>query len=142
MRESGFETIRLSLETVASGRQGPGDGKVTVQEIERAVNNLRSLDFAKGQIGVYLMYGLPGQGLDEVMEGVRFLKGLGVRIHLAEFSPIRGTEYWRRLLEQDTITDDIDPLLTNNSVYSILLGVQDRRELERLKLTVKAHNAS
>jgi pyruvate-formate lyase-activating enzyme len=142
MREGGFRTIRLSLETVDAARQASSGGKVTNREIETAVRNLMHRGFTKKEIGVYLMYGLPGQDLEEVREGIRFLGRLGVRIHLTEFSPVRGTDYWYSLASQGTISDDGDPLVTNNSAYTFLFGGYDRQEIERLKLTVKEHNAA
>jgi radical SAM superfamily enzyme YgiQ (UPF0313 family) len=91
MMKAGFTTIRLSLETIVPGRQEKTGGKVATSDFERAVRHLQRAGFTKEQIGAYLLYGLPGQGFEEVEKGVEFLKGLDVRIHLAELSPIRGT---------------------------------------------------
>jgi radical SAM superfamily enzyme YgiQ (UPF0313 family) len=140
MKRSGFTTIRLSLETIDSARQRETGGKVGTPEFETAVRNLQGQGFTKEQIGVYLMYGLPGQELDEVKEGVKFIKRLGVRIHLAEFSPIRGTSSWDDLVQRGVISDDLDPLLTNNTVFSYLYAGYDWKEVERLKIEVKEHN--
>jgi hypothetical protein len=48
-------------------------GKVTVGSFKEAVTRLKKYGFTKRKIGVYFMYGLPGQGLEKVKEGVRFL---------------------------------------------------------------------
>jgi hypothetical protein len=64
-----------------------------------------------------------------------------VRIHLAEFSPIRGTDSWADLVQKGVISDDLDPLLTNNSVFSCLFSDYDPDEVARLKLKVKEYNA-
>lgn len=40
--------------------------KVTSKNLVSAVKTLKKYGFAKNDIGVYLMYGLPGQDLDEV----------------------------------------------------------------------------
>ncbi len=71
-----------------------------------------------------------------------FLKSLGVGINLTEFSPIPGTGYWNDLIEQGTITAGIDPLLTNNSVFSYLYSGYDPQEVDALKLDVKTYNES
>lgn len=142
MKDSGFRTLRLSLETVDSGRQDATGGKVNNDDLRRAVKHLRKYGFTKQEIGIYLMYGLPGQGLEEVEEGVRFLKQLGVRIHLTEFSPIPGTPSWDELIKKGIVTNSIDPLLTNNTVFSLLFSGYDRERLERLKLEVKKYNAA
>jgi radical SAM superfamily enzyme YgiQ (UPF0313 family) len=140
MHKSGFHTIRLSLETVNDERNALMGGKVTLGSLKRAVTMLKKGGFAKKEIGVYLMYGLPDQDIDEVRDGVAFLKDLGVRINLTEFSPLPGTQCWDELKEKHIINDDIDPLLTNNSVFSYLFSGYNRSELDELKLDVKNYN--
>ncbi|MGE5173898.1 MAG: B12-binding domain-containing radical SAM protein, partial [Betaproteobacteria bacterium] len=110
MRAAGFSTIRLSLETVDRARQESTGGKVTLCDFEKSVDSLQKQGFTKEHIGAYLLYGLPGQELDEVEEGIRFLKSLHVRILLAEFSPIRGTACWDDLVSKAIIPCDLDPL--------------------------------
>ncbi len=140
MKEAGFVTIRLSLETTNPDRQKSTGGKVCNEEFRRAVDNLKKAGFGKENIGVYLMYGLPGQELEEVKEGVRFLISCGVRVHLAEFSPLPKTEAWRELLDKGVISEDIDPLLTNNTVFSTLYCGYSTEELKSLKQLVAEHN--
>jgi radical SAM superfamily enzyme YgiQ (UPF0313 family) len=140
--KSGFTTLRLSLETVDTDRQFKTGNKVTSGMLEQAVMNLQKQGFRKEHIGVYLMYGLPGQSLREVEEGVAFLKGLGVRINLTEYSPIPYTSCWKELIRNGIINDDIDPLLTNNSVFSVLCGEYGFEEVEKLKNEVKQYNST
>ena len=142
MKGSGFQTVRLSLETTDKERQEQTGGKVTSEHLFRAVNALKRQGFTRGNTGVYLMYGLPGQGLDEVEQGVEFLKHLSVKIHLTEFSPIPGTRCWDDILKRGIIHDEIDPLLTNNTVFSWLFSDYDPFALKKLKLSVKEYNAS
>ncbi len=142
MKASGFKTLRLSLETISPERQRLTGGKVKTDEFENAVTILKMSGFTKNELGVYLMYGLPGQSLNEVKDGVKFLKSLDVHINLTEFSPIPNTKMWNELLEKGIINKDIDLLLTNNSVYYYLYSEYDLRELEKLKLEVKSYNAS
>jgi radical SAM superfamily enzyme YgiQ (UPF0313 family) len=140
MRAAGFTTIRLSLETVDLARQGSTGGKVTTNDLVKSVRGLQKKGFTKEHLGVYLLYGLPGQGLSEVEEGIALLRDLNVRILLAEFSPIRGTACWDDLVKSAVITDDLDPLLTNNTVFSLLYSGYDRAEVERIKIAVKEYN--
>jgi radical SAM superfamily enzyme YgiQ (UPF0313 family) len=142
MKASGFRTIRLGLETVNPGRQRQSGGKVTCEDLRSATQLLKGRGFMKRDIGVYLMYGLPGQELEELREGVEYLKSLDVRIHLTEFSPIPGTESWQALAARGIVGERTDPLLTNNSVFSCLFSGYDPRELDRLKLQVKQYNIS
>jgi radical SAM superfamily enzyme YgiQ (UPF0313 family) len=140
MKKSGFTTLRLGLETIDEKRQLETGGKITTKDFISAVERLKMQGFKKEQIGVYLMYGLPDQSLEEVKEGVKFLKSLNVRINLTEFSPIPGTSCWEELKRKGIISDNIDPLLTNNTVFSYLYSGYDWNELERLKLDVKEYN--
>jgi radical SAM superfamily enzyme YgiQ (UPF0313 family) len=140
MKRSGFTTVRISLETLDPLRQRTTGDKVSTDDVRKALRYLRRNGFTKAETGVYLLYGLPGQRLEEVKEGVEFLMDRNVRIHLAEFSPIRGTGSWADLVQRGIISDDLDPLLTNNSVFSSLFSDYDRDEVARLKLKVKEYN--
>lgn len=140
MKDSGFRTIRLGFETFDEKRQKETGGKVTCDDISLAVRHLKRHGFTKKEIGVYLMYGLPGQTFEEVKEGVAFLMSLGVSVHLAEFSPIPGTECWNDLEADGVVNRDMDPLLTNNTVFSYLFSGYDPNEIDELKLAVKNYN--
>lgn len=142
MKKANFKTLRLSLETVNPVRQQESGGKVNNEDLKRAVSNLKKAGFTKNEIGVYLMYGLPGQAVEEVVEGIGFLKGLGVRINLTEFSPIRGTVIWNELVSKGIIRDDIDPLLTNNTVFPFLYSGLDHDVIQRIKTEVNIYNSS
>lgn len=142
MKEAGFKTIRVSLETVSPELQERTGGKVKTDEFKKAIEALKRAGFTKGEIGVYLMFGLPGQDLNDVIEGVKFLRSLDVRIHLTEFSPIPGTPLWNEMVSSGMITEDLDLLLTNNSVFYYLFSGYDIKKLEELKLEVKRYNES
>lgn len=141
MKEANFRTIRLGLETTDRLRQTSMGNKASNQEIERAVGYLKGAGFTKKEIGVYLMYGLPGQSLEEVLEGIEFLRTLGVRINLSEFSPIRGTKSWDELVRAGVINENLGPLLTNNTVFSYLYSGYDHEKVEEMKIRVKEYNS-
>jgi len=142
LKKSGFTTLRISLETVDTNRQTETGGKITSGTFQESIKSLKAAGFTKENIGVYLMYGLPGQELAEVIEGINFLKGLDVRINLTEFSPIPHTKCWNDLIDCGTINENIDPLLTNNSVFSNLFQGYDWKELDALKNSVKKYNST
>lgn len=142
MWRSGFRTLRLGLETTDAVRQKETGGKVCSDDVTKAVKILKRYGFTKDNIGVYLMFGLPGQSIEEVNEGIAYLKQLDVRINLTEFSPIPGTVLWDELVGKGIISKDIDPLLTNNSVFSYLYSGYDPDEIKKLKLDVKEYNIS
>jgi len=141
MREAGFTTVRISFETANSARQKYTGDKVHTSDLVRSIRSLRKQGFTKEHIGVYLLYGLPGQGLSEVQESIAFLQGQKVRIYLAEFSPIRGTACWNDLVENAIIPEDLDPLLTNNTVFSFLYSGYDQTTVKQIKRNVKDYNS-
>jgi radical SAM superfamily enzyme YgiQ (UPF0313 family) len=137
MRRAGFETLRLSLETIDPGRQEVTGGKVTTGDFVGSVANLKKVGFSAKNLGVYVLAGLPGVPLLEVEQTVRFVHSLGLQAKLALFSPIPGT------LEGDrALPPGADPLLHNNTVYPYLLGEDHVRALARLKLLAKDGNSA
>lgn len=135
MRRAGFVTVRLSLETIDLARQRRTGGKVTLDQFERAVWDLRAAGFRAGELGAYVLAGLPDQPLSEVEETVRFVHRCGVQAQLALFSPIPGTPDGDRALPPQT-----DPLWHNDTVYPYRLGDEYVRELQRIKQLAKEGN--
>ncbi len=88
------------------------------------------------------MYGLPGQSWEEVCASVDFVTRLQVRIGLTEYSPIPGTPYWEELVQAGTIPPDLDPLLTNNSVYSRLFLDYPGEKINALKIRIAEYNSA
>ncbi|MEW6490320.1 MAG: B12-binding domain-containing radical SAM protein [Thermodesulfobacteriota bacterium] len=132
-----FATLRLALETVDPARQEGTGAKVGTPDLERAVSRLRRAGAPPESIGVYLLVGLPGQPLEEVREGIAFVRSLGVRPHLAEFSPIPGTPAWDEVRARGLLPPDPDPLLTNNTVYLRRFAGYPPEELEALLRSVR-----
>ncbi len=140
MKKANFKTIRLGLETVDPDIQRNTGGKITNYDLKMAIHYLKKAGFTKDEIGVYLMYGIPAHGIDKIKEGIEFLKSLNVQIKLTEFSPIKGTKMWDELINRGVIKDEIDPLLTNNTVFSYLYAIHPWGEIEKIKLDVKEYN--
>jgi hypothetical protein len=86
------------------------------------------------------MYGLWGQAWSEVAAGVDYLQRLGVRIQLAEYSPLPGTPMAAAWTASGRVPADLDPLLANNSVFAWKYSGYVAEEIAALKLKVKAHN--
>ena len=136
-KKHGFKTIKLSLETVSPERQKATGAKVTNLAVKEAVASLLSEGIPRESIGIYLLAGLPDQDAREVAESINFVKALGVKPYLAEFSPIPGTPEWERLVKSGIITKDIDPILTNNTIFFRLyskITEEDWKKLNRLRL--------
>jgi len=72
------------------------------------VENLMFAGYKKKNIYTYLLAGVPGVSFESVKQSILYVAKRGVKISLAEFSPIPGTK-----MEENVL----DPLLTNNTVY-------------------------
>ncbi len=140
---SGFKTIRLSLETINPERQNLSGGKVNSEDILTALANFRKAGLLPETIGVYIMFGLDGQPLEEVYQTASFIHRLGARIYLSEFSPIPGTPEGERALNklgERRPGFQQDPLLQNNSVYFYMSGQHSWEEIKRLRDWIQGLN--
>ena len=99
MHKAGFQTIRLSYESADKKRQKSMGLKVRDDDLLRAVSLLLDAGFQRRQLGSYVLMGLPGQSIQEVVDSTMFVLGLGIRVNLASFSPIPGTACWEEAVE-------------------------------------------
>ncbi len=133
LRRTGFATIRLSLESTDPAILLAGSEKVAPSHYEEALQNLRLAGYDDGALETYLLLGLPGQSRESVEASIRFARGLGARVKLAEFSPIPGTPLFNAACR---IVPELatEPLLANNSVYcSFVSETLSPQELQYLK---------
>ncbi len=119
MYRSGFKTIRLSFETSNESRRADMYSKVTNADMIMAVEHLKNAGFKAKDIEAYVLMGLPGQQLSEVIASVLFVHNLGVQVRLASFSPIHGTREFDKAVQAGLIPADIDPLLTNKTIFPL-----------------------
>jgi radical SAM superfamily enzyme YgiQ (UPF0313 family) len=134
MKEMGFHTIRISLETTSLERLTEVKRTILPLHFKEAVRNLRAAGFSTGEIGAYIMAGLPDQTKEEVREAIDFVIECGAIPHIAEYSPIPGTEEWGRAVKTSMKDIQKEPLYHNNSVYYLINDRFDINILEELKL--------
>jgi radical SAM superfamily enzyme YgiQ (UPF0313 family) len=115
--KAGFQTLRLSYESGSSEWQKRMAFKVTDADLSSAVKCFFQAGFSPKQLGSYILAGLPGQELGEVLDSIAFVYGLGIKVSLASFSPIPGTECWQDAVDQGLLLSDADPLMTNNTYF-------------------------
>jgi len=116
MFDSGFKTIRFGFETSDLERQIETGGKVKNEELKRAVHFLQTAGFKPGDIGIYLLCGLPGQTAAEVRDSIEFVWECGAKPILAEYSPIPGTKMWDEAVALSPFDIQNEPLYHNNSL--------------------------
>lgn len=117
MKVTGFKTIRLSLESVIPKWQKASSHKVSTRDFENALVFIEKAGFQRKDIEVYIIMGLPGQRYSDVETTLRYVFEQGAISRLAAFSPIPHTPFWRVARESGCVSDDMDPLLTNNTIY-------------------------
>jgi radical SAM superfamily enzyme YgiQ (UPF0313 family) len=116
MFQAGFKTIRLGLETAAFAHRGTLDSKVTANEFTRAVDHLKAAGFAREQVGAYLLWGLPGQTIEEVEDSIKIVKNCGITPVIAHYTPIPHTDLWPQAVAVSRYDLEADPVFTNNAI--------------------------
>ncbi len=119
MYKAHFKTIRLSYETSNASRWSDMYSKVSNEAMVQAVENLKQAGYRAKDIEAYVIMGLPGQTLEEVVASIIFVNNLGAIVRLASFSPIHGTVEFERAVRRGIIPADIDPLLTNKTIFPL-----------------------
>lgn len=133
MRDMGFETVRLSLESADEKALKRWNRKVTPAQFQTAMQHLRKAGFSPEQIGVYLMCAMPGQTIAEVRASIDCVVEQGGTPRLCEYSPIPGTAEWERATVSSGLPLAEEPLLQNNSIYHMISGAIPLDGLNKLK---------
>jgi radical SAM superfamily enzyme YgiQ (UPF0313 family) len=150
LRRSGFKTIRMGFEGTSTAVQKASKNKVSCQELERALDHLRKAEVdsdvnsknnkSPWDVGVYILIGMPGQTVDEVVDSIEYINRLGAKIKLAEYSPVPGTEEFRAasMLCPQVVSE---PLSHNKSTFATVgMGV-DYEAFDEVKTRAKRLNA-
>ncbi len=131
--KTGFRTIRFGYETASAERQLQSGGKVTTEELRQAVAYLREAGYHPADIGIYLLCGLPGQEVREMVKGIELVLGIGARPILTEYSPIPGTSLWDEAVSLSRHDIVREPLFHNNSLLPCLRNDVSPADFQRLK---------
>lgn len=120
LKRAGLHTVRLGLETTDFDHRN--DVKLTREEWERGAGNLLEAGFDLDDIGVYILFGLPGQDMDNVRRAVRHVRAYGFRPHLAHYTPIPGSPMFKQALRSSPYPLADEPLFQNNSIWPCVPG--------------------
>jgi len=112
-----FHTIRLSLEGIDSFTGSVSSGKTGKAGYERTVKALKNAGYPDERLETYILVGLPGQNIDDILRSIDYVKSLGGRPKITEFSPIPGTKMYELALKDCPQLAE-EPLLHNNTVYA------------------------
>ena len=138
MKRSGFHTLRLGLETTAFEDRSDLDSKVTEEEFQKAVGNLKAAGFEADQIGAYLLVGLPHQTVTAVEASIKVVKATGITPVLAYYTPIPHTPLWKEAVAVSRYDLEADPVYTNKAIFPCQSESFSWETLVKLKRLVKA----
>lgn len=133
MRQCNFTTLRFGLETADPVLHRRTGQKVRLAGFREKIALLRQSGFESGQIGVYVMIGIPGQAVSGVEQSLEFVKECGVQPYITEFSPVPGTREFDNALKDSPVDFAVEPLLQNNSLLPLRNRDFDLPTINRLK---------
>ncbi len=94
--------------------------KLTKEQWDIGVENLLEAGFDKKDIGVYILFGLPGERDGEVVSTIAFAKSYGFRPHLAYYTPIPGSKLFEKAKSHSPYPIDEDPIFQNNAICLVI----------------------
>ncbi len=134
MYRSSFKTVRLSFETSNEERRKDMQTKVTNEDIIRAVEYLVRAGYKSQNLESYVLMGLPDQTVEEIIASMLFVHNLGIQIRLASFSPIPGTVEYERAVQNGLIEKDMDPLLTNKTIFPLHRDPKEYQTYRKIRM--------
>lgn len=135
MVAAGFKTFYLGYESSSDNFQKNTGSKLNAGDLAAAVENLLTAGACKKNIVAYEILGHPHSDIQNIEASMRYANSLGIKIMLADFSPIPGTpdgEYCRKFVDLD------EPLNHNKTAFPyIMLG---ENKVNRIKQLCKQLN--
>jgi len=117
MKRAGFQEIRLGYESSSSDFHSNYDDKFPADDLHRVVGILEKAGFSKNRITAYVLGGLPEQSWMEVERSIKTAASTGIRVSLAEYSPVPRTKLWGKSLKLCPFPLDKEPLFHNNTFF-------------------------
>jgi len=131
MVRAGFQTFYLGFESHSQQWQQGTGGKVCSDELAQAVRHLISAGANPVEVTAYQVLGHPNSDLQELEASMQFVRSLGIRGMLADFSPIPGTpdgDACRQWVDLD------EPLMHNKTAFPIFrLGFDEVNRFKDLQ---------
>lgn len=133
MKRAGFHEVRIGFESSDPEFHGKTGKKLSVDELGRGVEILKSAGFDSKDICVYILAGLPGQRAVEVEESIKYASEYKIRIRIAQYSPVPYTKLWERSIKHSKYPLEEEPLTHNNTVLPMEWEKFTLNDLEKLK---------
>ena len=88
------------------------------------------------------MAGLPGQRVEEVEQSIEFVKDLGAKPFLVEYSPIPQTPMFEKAKRSSSFDLENEPLFHNNSLIPCQWEGFTMADYRKLKLKLREYYAT
>jgi radical SAM superfamily enzyme YgiQ (UPF0313 family) len=142
LRAARFQEVRLGLETADPQLQRGTGGKVTRKVFERAVGHLLNAGFSRNVIQAYIMAGLPLQRWEDVKDTVDFAVSLGIKVNLAEYTPIPHSVMFDQYKHLARYPIEDEPLFQNNALFPFAWEGFTDQDMSSMKSYVREKNAA
>ncbi len=141
MKTAGFKEVRLGYESADESFHRSQDGKYTPDEVPIAIQALKKAGFHPRSIILYVLAGLPKQYASEVEDTLSVVNPYGVKVSIAEYSPVPQTALWEQSVAAARFPIEEEPLYHNNTFFPMEWEGFSRSDLERLKRRTLASTA-
>ena len=136
LQGTGFKTVRLSLEGIDRYTQKLSSDKIAKTAFTQAVKNLLKAGYQAENIDAYVLAGLPGQEVVDLIASLDYVRSLGLKAKICEFSPIPQTPLFAAAVEKIPALAQ-EPLWHNNTIYTTYVsGAIKVEELAALKRNI------
>ncbi len=142
MRRTGFQEIRLGYESSSTSFHSIYDDKFPEDDLHRVVETLKKVGFTSKSITAYVLGGLPDQSWTDVKKSIRTASSTGIRVSLAEYSPVPRTSLWKKSLELCPFPLEEEPLFHNNTFFPMKWEGFTLENMKYLKNHVQELNAN
>ena len=136
LANTGFQEVRIGLESINPVAQKNMGGKVNLKSFERALFLLKKAGF-NNNIYVYILAGLPFQKWEEVKETIDYVVALGAKPYIAEYTPIPHTVLFEQFYRSARYPIMENAIYQNNALFPFAWEGFTEENLKFLKSYVK-----
>jgi radical SAM superfamily enzyme YgiQ (UPF0313 family) len=129
LKRAGTHTVRLGLETGDFDHRL--DLKLSREQWRAGLAALREAGFGPGQVGAYILFGLPDQDPRQLERTIALARDEGVRPELAYFTPIPTSPLFERACAASPWPLAEEPLCQNNSIWPCVPGGYSKHQARR-----------
>ena len=142
MKRAGFQEIRLGYESSSTRFHSRYDDKFPADDLHRVVETLKKVGFTSRSITAYVLGGLPEQPFRDVERSIMAASSTGIKVSLAEYSPVPGTSLWEKSLELCPFPLEDEPLFHNNTFFPMKWEGYTLENMKNLKNLIRELNAN